>query len=203
MPATAAQSSTNGPTRTRILESALEILRRDGPAKASMTAIARRAGLSRQGLYLHFASKDALTYAAARYAFEVAHANAQAMLASGRPFTERLVGALVAKHPLSRNSTVSRAARFWQGYEAPVIDRIIEMSEGFDRSFIELLADALESDGATAPPDGPRGASCDELATVLDATARGLALAAHPVSKKDQAELVRLAVTRLCAPSRQ
>ena len=202
MPPAAAQSSGNGSTRTRILEAALEILSRDGPAKASMAEVARRAGLSRQGLYIHFGSKDELTYAAARHAFEVAHANAQAILASRRPFTERLVGALAAKHPLAGNSTVSRAARFWQGYEAPVIDRIIEMSDGFDRSFIELLAGALESDGATAQPDGPRGASCDELATVLDATARGLALAAHPVSKKDQAELVRLAVTRLCAPLR-
>ena len=202
MPPAAAQSGRNDSTRTRILEAALEILIRDGPAKASMAEVARRAGLSRQGLYIHFGSKDELTYAAARHAFEVAHANVQAILASRRPFTERLVGALAAKHPLSGNSTVSRAARFWQGYEAPVIDRIIEMSDGFDRSFIELLAGALESDGATAPPDGPRGASCDELATVLDATARGLALAAHPVSKKDQAELVRLAVTRLCAPSR-
>ena len=202
MPPAAAQSSGNGSTRTRILEAALEILSRDGPAKASMAEVARRAGLSRQGLYIHFSSKDELTYAVARHAFEVAHANAQAILASRRPFTERLVGALEAKHPLSRNSTVSRAARFWQGYEAPVIDRIIEMSDGFDRSFIELLAGALESDGATALPDGPRGASCDELATVLDATARGLALASHPVSKKDQAELVRLAVTRLCAPLR-
>ena len=202
MPPAAAQSGRNDSTRTRILEAALEILIRDGPAKASMAEVARRAGLSRQGLYIHFGSKDELTYAAARHAFEVAHANAQAILASRRPFTERLVGALAAKHPLAGNSTVSRAARFWQGYEAPVIDRIIEMSDGFDRSFIELLAGALESDGATAPPDGPRGASCGELATVLDATARGLALAAHPVSKKDQAELVRLAVTRLCGPLR-
>lgn len=202
MPPAAAQSGRNDSTRTRILEAALEILSRDGPAKASMAEVARRAGLSRQGLYIHFGRKDELTYAAARHAFEVAHASAQAILASRRPFTERLVGALAAKHPLAGNSTVSRAARFWQGYEAPVIDRIIEMSDGFDRSFIELLAGALESDGATAPPDGPRGASCGELATVLDATARGLALAAHPVSKKDQAELVRLAVTRLCAPLR-
>lgn len=202
MPPAATQSGRNGSTRTRILEAALEILSRDGPAKASMAEVARRAGLSRQGLYIHFSSKDELTYAAARHAFEVAHANAQAILASTRPFTERLVGALEAKHPLSRNSTVSRAARFWQGYEAPVIDRIIEMSEGFDRSFIELLAGALESDGATALPDGPRGASCEEIATVLDAMARGLALAAHPVSKKDRAELLRIAVTRLCGPLR-
>ena len=202
MPATGSRTRKNGSTRTRILEAALDILSRDGPAKASMEDIARRAGLSRQGLYIHFSSKDELTYAAARHAFEVQHANAQAMLASRRPFTERLVGALAAKHRLTRSPNVSRAARFWQGYEAPVIDRIIEMSHGFDRSFIALLARALESDGAASLPDGPGGPSYGDLAALLDGTARGLALAAHPVSKKDHAELLRIAVTRLCAPLR-
>ena len=199
---TAAQPGGNGSTRTRILEAALEILSRDGPAKASMTEIARRAGLSRQGLYIHFSSKDELTYAAARHAFEVQHANAHEMLASGRPFTERLVGALEAKHSPTRSPNVSRAARFWQGYEAPVIDRIIEMSDGFDRSFIALLTRALESDGAASLPDGPGGPSCGDLAALLDGTARGLALAAHPVASRDHAKLLRIAVTRLCAPLR-
>lgn len=202
MPPTAAQSSANNSTRTRILEAALEILRRDGPAKASMAEIARRAGLSRQGLYIHFSSKDELTYAAARHAFEVTHANVQEILAGGRPFTERLVGALAAKHALTRSPHVSRAARFWQGYEAPVIDRIIEMSDGFDRSFIALLARALEADGAASLPDGAGGPACGDLAALLDGTARGLALAAHPVAKRDHAKLLRIAVTRLCAPSR-
>ena len=202
MPPTAAQSSRNNSTRTRILEAALEILSRDGPAKASMAEIARRAGLSRQGLYLHFSSKDALTYAAARHAFEVQHANAQAMLASGRPFTERLVGALMAEYASLYSGTRSRAARFWQGYEAPVIDRIIEMRNRFDRSFVELLAGALESDGAVIGPDDPHARSFGELATVLVAAARGLTLSPREISEKDRAELLRIAVTRLCAPLR-
>ena len=202
MPAPGDRAREDGSRRTLILEAALDILSRDGPARASMTEIARRAGLSRQGLYLHFSSKDDLTYQAARHAFEVAHANARAMLDSGRPVTERLAGALAAKYaPLHRGAT-SRAARFWQGYEAPVIDRIIEMSDGFDKSFIELLARALESDGIALRTDGARDASFVALATVLDATARGLTVTAHRISKKDHLELVRLAVTRLCAPSR-
>ena len=199
MPAPGDRAREDGTRRTLILEAALDILSRDGPARASITEIARRAGLSRQGLYLHFSSKDDLTYQAARHAFEVAHANAQAMLDSGRPVTERLAGALAAKYaPLHHGA--SRAARFWQGYEAPVIDRIIEMSDGFDKSFIELLARALESERHRLA-DGARDASFVALATVLDATARGLTVTAHRISKKDHLELVRLAVTRLCAPS--
>ncbi len=200
MPATATQSRDNRSRRTLILEAALEVLSRDGPAKASMTEIARRAGLSRQGLYLHFSSKDELTYQAARHAFEVAHANAQAMLASGRPVTERLAGALAAKYAPLHSGTTSRAARFWQGYEAPVIDRIIEMSDGFDKLFIGLLAGALESDGVASRSGDPRGVSYVALATVLDATARGLTLAARRISSRDHGELVRLAVACLCAP---
>ena len=200
MPPAAAQSGRNDSTRTRILEAALEILSRDGPAKASMAEVARRAGLSRQGLYIHFGSKDELTYAAARHAFEVAHANARATLDSGRPVSERLAGALAAKYAPLHDGTTSRAARFWQGYEAPVIDRIVEMSEGFDEAFIDLLAQALASAGRTLQPDDPRGGSFVALATVLDATARGLTLSARRISKKDHAALVRLAVTRLCAP---
>ena len=200
MPATGDRSRENGSTRARILEAALEILSRDGPAKASMTDVARRAGLSRQGLYLHFRSMDELTYQAARHAFEHAHGNARAMLACERPVTERLVGALTAKHGPPHGGTTSRAARFWQGHEAPVIDRIVEMSKGFDEAFIDLLATALASAGRTLQPDDPRGGSFVELATVLDATAKGLTLSTRQISKKDHAALVRLAVTRLCAP---
>ncbi len=202
LPATAAPSRENGSTRARILEAALDILVRDGPVRASMVDIARRAGLSRQGLYLHFDGKDDLTYQAARHAFEVAHADAQAILARRRPLTERLVGALMAEYASSRGGTGSRAARFWQGCEAPVIDRIIEMSNGFERAFVELLAGVLESDGAVSRPGDARGGdACVELATVLVAAARGLALSTRDISQKDHAELLRLAVARLCAPA--
>ena len=200
MPAPGDRARENGSRRTLILEAALEVLSRDGPAQASMAEIARRAGLSRQGLYLHFSSKDDLTYEAARHAFEVAHANAQAMLASRRPFTERLVGALIAQYPPPHSGAGSRAARFWQGHEAPVIDRIIEMSNGFETSFVELLAGVLESDGIVSRPDDSHGGSFVELATVLVAAARGLALSTREISKQDRAALVRIAVTRLCAP---
>ena len=201
MPAPGDRARENGSRRTLILEAALEVLSRDGPAKASMTEIARRAGVSRQGLYLHFSSKDDLTYQAARHAFEVAHADARAVLESGRPVMDRLAGALAAKYAPRHSGTTSRAARFWPGYEAPVIDRIIEMSDGFDKSFIELLAGALESAGIASRTDHTRGTFV-ALATVLDATARGLTVAAHRISRKDHLELVQLAVTRLCEPSR-
>lgn len=53
-------------SRIRILAAALEILREQ--AEPSMGAIAARAGLSRQALYLHFDSRDELLMAVADWA---------------------------------------------------------------------------------------------------------------------------------------
>jgi TetR/AcrR family transcriptional regulator of autoinduction and epiphytic fitness len=57
-------STPDSARRERVLAVALEVFGRYGFRKASMDEIARAAGMSRQGLYLHFASKDALFRAA-------------------------------------------------------------------------------------------------------------------------------------------
>ena len=201
MPAPGIQSRKNESTRTRILEAALDILRRDGPSKASMEDIARRAGLSRQALYLHFSSKDELTYQAARHTFEARHAEVQAVLASKRPLIERLVSALTAMHSATRSDGASRAARFWKGYDAPVIDRVIEIEERLERSFIELLGHTLAAEGKDSQPE-PHDASASEVASLLNATAHGLAMSSRAISSKAYARLLRLAVTRLCVTAR-
>lgn len=53
-------------TRHRILEAALELMRR-GAAGASLVQIARHAGVSRQAVYLHFADRAALFLALVRH----------------------------------------------------------------------------------------------------------------------------------------
>ena len=47
-------------TRTRILDAALDQLRRYGPAKTGVVDVARALGISHAAVYRHFASKDAL-----------------------------------------------------------------------------------------------------------------------------------------------
>jgi AcrR family transcriptional regulator len=47
-------------TRTRILDAALDQLRRYGPAKTGVVDVARALGVSHAAVYRHFASKDAL-----------------------------------------------------------------------------------------------------------------------------------------------
>src|SRR5258708_40056960 len=56
----------------RILAAALPVFGRYGVRKASMAEIARSADISRQGLYLRFASKDALFRAAVRHELDTA-----------------------------------------------------------------------------------------------------------------------------------
>lgn len=50
-------------TRVAVLDAAWELLEEGGPALATVAAIAGRAGVSRQALYLHFASRAELLFA--------------------------------------------------------------------------------------------------------------------------------------------
>src|SRR3954463_6849038 len=68
-------STTSAPEnarRARVLAVALDVFARYGFRKASMDEIARSADISRQGLYLHFANKDALFRAAVRRELDTA-----------------------------------------------------------------------------------------------------------------------------------
>ncbi|MGY5807183.1 TetR/AcrR family transcriptional regulator [Rhizobium sp. LEGMi198b] len=85
--------------QTEILDAALEVFVRYGFKKTSMDDLARAAGLSRQGLYLHFPSKETL------FAAMVAHANdalrtgaRDALQREDVDIEERLVGAFEAMH---------------------------------------------------------------------------------------------------------
>ena len=65
-------STPDSTRRERVLAVALEVFGRYGFRKASMDEIARSADISRQGLYLHFANKDALFRAAVRQELDTA-----------------------------------------------------------------------------------------------------------------------------------
>src|SRR3954470_18387921 len=67
-----ATSTSHSPRRERVLAVALDVFGRYGFRKASMDEIARAADISRQGLYLHFANKDALFRAAVRQELDTA-----------------------------------------------------------------------------------------------------------------------------------
>ncbi|MEO0683416.1 MAG: helix-turn-helix domain-containing protein, partial [Pseudomonadota bacterium] len=60
-------SSAEPATRERILEAACTLLAQGSAEAASMARIAKAAGLSRQAVYPHFASRAELLIAAARH----------------------------------------------------------------------------------------------------------------------------------------
>ena len=76
---------------------ALEVFGRYGFRKASMDEIARSADISRQGLYLHFANKEALFRAAVRQELDTALGDvARCLHEEGVGLEQRVVAALDA-----------------------------------------------------------------------------------------------------------
>jgi len=95
MPSTA--STPDSTRQERVLAVALEVFGRYGFRKASMDEIARSADISRQGLYLHFANKDALFRAAVRRELDTALDDASRCLnEEGVGLERRVAGALDA-----------------------------------------------------------------------------------------------------------
>src|SRR3954467_140882 len=83
--------------RERVLAAALETFGRYGFRKASMDEIARSADISRQGLYLHFANKEALFRAAVRQELDTALGDVSRCLGEeGVGLERRVVAALDA-----------------------------------------------------------------------------------------------------------
>ncbi len=64
-------SSSDNDTRTKILRAAWELMEQDPGKSVSMSQIAKATGISRQAVYLHFASRTELLIATIHYVDEV------------------------------------------------------------------------------------------------------------------------------------
>jgi TetR/AcrR family transcriptional regulator, regulator of autoinduction and epiphytic fitness len=90
-------STADSSRRDHVLAVALEVFGRYGFRKTSMDEIARSADISRQGLYLHFANKDALFRAAVNQELDTALAEVSRSLdEEGVELERRVVAALDA-----------------------------------------------------------------------------------------------------------
>ena len=160
-------SSENTQTRTRILDATVRMLKEHGGRGVRMGDIAEAAGISRQAVYLHFASRAELLVAATRYLDEILDVDRR--LAPSREATsgaERLALYIdcwghyipeiyaVAKALLLAQDTDEAAAAAWN-------DRMLAMRDGC-RAAIERL----HSDGNLAPEWTPKRAT-DALWTML------------------------------------
>ena len=160
-------SSQQKDTRTRILESTIRRLEKFGGQGARMGDIAKDAGISRQAVYLHFASHTKLLVAATKYLDEKLDVDRR--LAPSRAATtgiERLPLYIeawgnyipeiysVAKALMVAQHTDEAAAAAWQ-------NRMLAMRDG-----CRAAIDALHSDGTLAA-NWNRPKATDALWTML------------------------------------
>lgn len=160
-------SSENSETRTRILRATVQMLEKHGGKGVRMGDIARESGISRQAVYLHFASRTDLLVAATRYLDE--ELDVDSRLAPSRAATsgvERLALYIdcwgsyipdiygVAKALLLAQDTDEAAAAAWK-------DRMAAMRDG-----CRAAIDALHRDKRLAPGWTPEQAT-DALWSML------------------------------------
>jgi AcrR family transcriptional regulator len=190
-PATAAVED---PRRAALLEAAFGVFARFGYRKTSMDEVARAAGISRQGLYLHFANKEDLFRATVRHTLESSLAVACGELsAKGIALDERLC----------------RAFDAWMGryvgrFGADASD-LVEAAEGVlsdllaDRRkiFVEAVADELRDAGLAAAYKAA-GVTVRQLAENLCATALGLKH--HCETPEEFRQSFAIAARVTCAP---
>jgi TetR/AcrR family transcriptional regulator, regulator of autoinduction and epiphytic fitness len=178
-----------------LLRTALVVFARFGYRKTSMDEIARAAGLSRQGLYLRFRSKEELFRAMVTHLLETSLRHATAVLSDcARPIRERLV----------------RGFDEWAGWYAdmvhgPGVAELLEASatmvqpviDDHEARFERELVKAIRASGLAAAHK-PSGVSAPQLTQTLQAVARGLK---HMVTTRAAfVEGIDRAVRALCTP---
>ena len=164
-------SSTTDRTRQeRVLAVALEVFGRYGFRKTSMDEVARSAGISRQGLYLYFASKETLFRATVRQELDTALADASRCLdEEGAALDQRVVAALDAW--LGRYVGSMLASDISALLQNPAV-QIQDMVDAAVAAFDARLATAIAA--ATAEEDRRRpGVTAEEVAAALHTLGQG------------------------------
>jgi AcrR family transcriptional regulator len=150
-------SSTETRTRPRILEAAVRLLEEHQGRGVRMGDIAKRAGISRQAVYLHFESRTELLVAATKYLDEQLNLDRRLVrsrtAASGIERLESFIEAWgdyipeiygVAKALLSARDTDEAAAVAWR-------DRMQALRDGCRAAIDALHADGTLAKGWTRP----------------------------------------------------
>ncbi len=180
--------------RTALLEAAVGVFLRYGYRKTSMDDVARAADISRQGLYLHFPSKEELFGQAATWLAEQILAATRASLARhDLPIEERLTGAFTALHAQRDGSQMS--LEHMNEIVATAQQLIGPVLEAFDEALLDELERAIASSGI-AERWGASGVTARSLAQHLHAASHGLKQRAKTAAEYQDG--IRLAVQLVC-----
>ncbi len=160
-------SSNNPETRSRILKASLDLLESSKGAGVRMTDIAKRAGITRQALYLHFSTRAELLIATTYYLDELKGGDERLApsrsVASGAERLDAFIEAWgnyipeiygIARALLAMKDTDEAAAKAWN-------DRMCDMRQGCEAAIL-----ALKSDNMLSPDHSPEQAT-DILWTLL------------------------------------
>jgi AcrR family transcriptional regulator len=184
--------------REAILDAATGVFLRYGFRKTSMDDLARAAGLSRQGLYLHFANKEALFEAAVLRLVEVSRSAARAALARDDLEIEaRLLGAFEAHQAGAIGERAAgHLSELLETAKSLVGPVMLELEE----EFVAGVARALKSAGVAAGWK-EAGVSAKELAENLNAASSGVK---HVVTTAaDYRDRMRSAIRIACRGARR
>ncbi|MFP2904117.1 TetR/AcrR family transcriptional regulator [Pyxidicoccus sp. 3LFB2] len=180
--------------RRGLLDAALTAFLRHGFRKTSMDEVARAAQVSRQALYLHFATKEELFRATVEHLLESARLEATAALSDGSlPLEPRLVRAFdacVGKYVGMMGAGAADLVEVGSALAGPMIAR-------HEEQLAEAVAKALRASGLMAAYK-PSGLTARQLADTLYATARGLKYSCP--SRDAFVERMTVAVRAMCVP---
>jgi AcrR family transcriptional regulator len=180
--------------RRRLLDAAVGVFMRYGFRKSSMDEVARAAGISRQGLYLSFATKEDLFREAVAHVLRSGLEAATARLGDeGSPLEARLVGAFDEWVGRYVGAIGGDATDLHEASKALVGDLIAEHEGAFTSAVAKVFR---ESGLAAAYKAASLGAR--DLAEVLHATARGLKTTS--ASRTEFVTNMTHAVRAMCLP---
>lgn len=182
--------------RRRLMEAALTVFLRFGFRKTSMDEVARAAGVSRQGLYLHFPTKEELFRASVQHLLDGALAEANACLADGEhPLEKRLVGAFDAWMGRFVGAFGGSAADLTAA-ASELVGPMVSEREG---QFIEAVTRTVRASGLVAAYKAA-GLTARQLVDTLYATGRGLK---YGPTREGFVEGMTIAVRVMCWPLRE
>lgn len=187
-----AVSAAGNVKRAAILDAATGVFLRFGFRKTSMDDLARAAGLSRQGLYLQFATKDALFKDVVLNVIATTRTRAQAALARAGDVEERLLDAFDALHGHAIGKPGSEHMPELLETAAQLVGRVFEELE---QSFVADVARVLRSTGV-ADKWKASGVSSRDLAAHLYTASTG---AKHrPGTHAEYRDHMRTAIRIVC-----
>jgi len=183
--------------RRALLDAAVSVFTRFGFRKTSMDDVARAAGVSRQGLYLVFSTKEELFRRALDHTLSgQLHAAVCVLSCSKKSLEERLIAACDEWSGRFAGGFVGDAADLMCAGTSLAGDTVRHYEEHFEQALAQAFA---------APPTNTlcrnAGVQPAEAARALHATARGLKHSCS--SRQDFRQAVGAAVRMFCAPLAQ